>query len=317
MKITENSSGGIFRRVPPDYFQSLQFLPTRVAIALALLLATLGSPQNAHGTALSDAKGSKASCIGIGPIVGKCIKIAEDAGLIKEHEVGTTGLTFEISGKGDGHITQIVPDSAGAQAGLQVGDLIVAINGKPTKPTPGMIAEERTFGMRGAGVDIKVRRDGKALDFNVVRDPQTAPPGPQSGTILIYVHPMINWKGQFIPCMGAGPAGFAAIEMCYKTFGKDGYVKVGELGTTGFQLDADRADAAIIMSVNPDSSASKAGLRAGDEIVQVNETPLGESVGGILPELLFGRAGDSFTLTVQSGESTRTAKLILGKKQKE
>jgi S1-C subfamily serine protease len=78
-----------------------------------------------------------------------------------------------------------------------------------------------------------------------------------------------------------------------------------------------RADAAVVASVDPDSAAAKAGLRAGDEIVQVNQTPLGESAGGILPELLFGRAGDSFTLTVESGGSTRTLKLSLGKKPKE
>jgi membrane-associated protease RseP (regulator of RpoE activity) len=258
---------------------------------LALLIAMFFVPQTGQCTALVDAKGSKASCLGIGPIVNKCVKLAEDAGLIKENDVGTTGLTFGISGKDDGHITEVVPTSAGAQAGLQVGDLIVAINGKPTKPTPGMVATERTFGARGDGVQIKVRRGGKELEFNLVRDPQNAPVGPQSGTILISVKPMINWKGQFIPCMGAGPAGFAAIDYCYKIFTKDGYVKVGDLGSTGLQLDLDRSDAAVVASVNPDSAAAKAGLRPGDEIVQVNETPLGESVGGLLPELLFGRAG--------------------------
>jgi C-terminal processing protease CtpA/Prc len=198
-----------------------------------------------------------------------------------------------------------------------VGDLILAINGKPTKPTPGMIAAERTFGVQGEGVQIKVRRSGRELEFNVVRDPEKAPTGPQSGTILISVKPMINWKGQFIPCMGAGPAGFAAIDICYKTFGKDGYVKLGELGTTGLQFDLDRADAAVIKSVNPGSTSEKAGMRAGDEILEVNELPLGESVGGILPELLFGRAGDSFTLTVENGGRTRTVKLTLGRKPKE
>jgi S1-C subfamily serine protease len=128
---------------------------------------------------------------------------------------------------------------------------------------------------------------------------------------------MVNWKGQFIPCMGAGPAGFAAIEYCYKVFGKDGYVKVGELGTTGFQVNLDRPDAAVVASVDPGSASEKAGIKVGDEIVQVNETPLGESVGGILPELLFGRAGDSFNLTVESGGGSRTVKLTLGKKPKE
>jgi C-terminal processing protease CtpA/Prc len=128
---------------------------------------------------------------------------------------------------------------------------------------------------------------------------------------------MIDWRGQFIPCMGAGPAGFAAIDGCHKTFAKDGYVGADDLGTTGIQLDLERADAAIITSVNPGSAAAKAGIRAGDEIVQVNELPLGESVGGILPELLFGRAGDSISLTVQSGESTRTVKFVLGRKPRE
>jgi C-terminal processing protease CtpA/Prc len=273
--------------------------------------------QIGHATALSDSKGTTASCIGIGPIVNKCVQMMENSGLIKVADVGVTGLTFEISGKDDGRISQIVPGSAGAQAGLQVGDLILAINGKPTKPTPGMIAAERTFGVQGEGVQIKVRRSGRELEFNVVRDPEKAPTGPQSGTILISVKPMINWKGQFIPCMGAGPAGFAAIDICYKTFGKDGYVKLGELGTTGLQFDLDRADAAVIKSVNPGSTSEKAGMRAGDEILEVNELPLGESVGGILPELLFGRAGDSFTLTVENGGRTRTVKLTLGRKPKE
>jgi len=289
---------------------------TLLAVPLAVILLAL-APHTGQCTSVADSKGTTGNCIGIGPIVNKCVQTFEASGLIKVSELGTTGLTFAISGKEDGRITQVVPGSAAAQAGLQVGDLIAAINGKSTKPTPGMIASERTFGVRGEGIDVRVRRDGKELSFNVVRDPQTATGGPGQGNALLYIRPMVNWKGQFIPCMGAGPAGFAAIEYCYKTFSKDGYVKVSELGTIGVQLDLDRADAAIITSVNPDSASAKAGIKAGDEIVQVNQTPLGESVGGILPELLFGRAGDSFTLTVDSAGGSRTTKLTLGKKPKE
>ena len=128
---------------------------------------------------------------------------------------------------------------------------------------------------------------------------------------------MMNWKGQFIPCMGAGAAGFAAIDDCHKAYSRDGYVKTDDLGTTGIRLDLDRTNAAIIAEVDPGSAAGRAGIQAGDEVMQVNRLPLGESVGGILPELLFGRAGDSFTLTVQSGESKRTVKLVLGRKQPE
>jgi S1-C subfamily serine protease len=301
----------ITRKRTSNFFNLRSIL---LAIPPGFLLMTASQ---GHCTALSDSKGTTASCIGIGPIVNKCVQMMEDSGLIKVADVGVTGLTFTISGKDDGRITQVVPGGAGAQAGLRVGDLILAINGKPTKPTPGMIAAERTFGVEGEAVAIKVRRNGKVLDLNVVRDAEKAPPGPQSGSILISVKPIINWKGQFVPCMGAGPAGFAAIDVCNKTFAKDGYVKVGDLGSTGLQFALDRPGAAVVASVDPGSASTRAGIRPGDEVLQVNQLPLGESVGGILPELLFGRAGDSFTLTVENSGSTRPVKLTLARKPKE
>ena len=111
--------------------------------------------------------------------------------------------------------------------------------------------------------------------------------------------------------------GFAQIDSCHKSFAKDGYVEVDDLGNTGLEIDLNRTDAAVAASITPGSAAAMVGMLAGDEIVQVNQLPLGESVGGILPELLFGRAGDSFVLTVANGESTRTVKLTLARKPKE
>ena len=295
-----------------------RLFPARSAVlCIAFPLILFSAPGIGGATALSDSRGTTGSCIGIGPIVNKCVQMMENSGLVKVADAGVTGLTFGISGGDDGRIIQVAAGEAGAQAGLEVGDLIVAINGKPTKPTPGMIATERIFGIEGEAVDIKVLRNGKELEFNVARDAEKAPAGPQPGTILISVKPMINWKGQFIPCMGAGPAGFAAIDVCYKTFSKDGYVKVGDLASTGLQFDLDRADAAVVASVKPGSASARTGIRSGDEVLQVNELPLGESLGGILPELLFGRAGDSFTLTVENGGSTHAVKLTLGKKPKD
>ncbi len=286
-------------------------------VLFAVPVVLMSAPTIANSTSLSNAKGTTGSCSGIPAMVNKCVQMMEASGLIPTSDVGTTGLTFGISGHDDGRITGVVRGSAGAEAGLHVGDRIVAVNGKPAKPTPGMIAAERIFGERDEGLEIKVRRGSKELEFSLVRDRQRAPSGPKSGTVLIAVGPMINWKGQFIPCMGAGPTGFGEIDHCHKIFAKDGYVNVEDLGATGLEIDLNRADAAIIASVNPGSAAAKMGLRAGDEIVQVNETPLGESVGGILPELLFGRAGDSFTLTVENGEDTRTVKLTLARKPQE
>jgi len=122
-----------------------------------------------------------------------------------------------------------------------------------------MLAMEQSFGERGQSVRIKVKRNGADLEVTLVRDAQNAPPGPDPKSHLIYSRPVINWKGEFIPCMGAGPAGIAAIEFCQSRFKKDGYIKASEFGSTGFDVDRKNPDAAKIASITPGSAAEKAG----------------------------------------------------------
>jgi C-terminal processing protease CtpA/Prc len=240
--------------------------------------------------------------------------VAQEAGMIRSEDLGQTGLTFLTGGDQDGRIEKVEPASAAAQAGLAPGDLITAINGKPAKSTPGMLAMEQSFGERGQTVRVKVRRNGAELEFALVRDAQNAPPGPDAKSHFIYMRPVVNWKGEFIPCMGAGPAGIAAIEYCQSRFKKDGYIKASEYGSTGFEVDLDNPDAARITTVSAGSAAQKAGLLPGDEIFQIDGKPLTESLGEVLPERFFGRAGDRFQLTVKSGEQTRQLVLVLAPK---
>jgi len=282
-------------------------------IFATLVLCGIGL-QAGSATTLADSKGTTAPCVGIGPLVSKCIQIAQEAGMIRSEDLGLTGITFSTSGDQDGRIEKVDPASAAAQAGLGVGDTILEINGKPVKSTPGMLAVQQSFGERGESVRIKVRRNGAELEVALVRDPQNAPPGPDPKSHLIYMRPMINWKGEFIPCMGAGPAGPAAIEYCHSRFKKDGYIKASEFGSTGFEVDRNDPNAARITSVSPDSAAQKAGLLPGDEIIQIDGKPLTESLGEVMPEKFFGKAGDRFQLTVKSGEQTKQVVLILAPK---
>jgi C-terminal processing protease CtpA/Prc len=270
--------------------------------------------QTCRATTLADSKGTTAPCVGIGPLVSKCVQVAQESGLIRTEDLGQTGLTFSKTGDQDGRIQKVDPNSAAAQAGLTVGDAIIEINGKPAKSTPGMLAMEQSFGERGQSVRVKVRRNGADLEVTLVRDAQNAPPGPDPKSHLIYVRPVINWKGEFIPCMGAGPAGVAAIEFCQSRFKKDGYIKASEFGSTGFDVDRKNPDTARITSITPGSAAEKAGLQAGDEITEIDGKPLAESLGEVLPERFFGKAGDRFELTVKSGEQTKQIVLVLGAK---
>ncbi len=221
-------------------------------------------PSMSHATALYDSRGTSATCAGIGPIVSDCIKMAEQSGLIQTKNLGFTGITFGTSGDSDGVIVKIEPGSSAAQAGLQVGDAITAVNGKPVQQTPGTIAEERTFGARGDKLQLKVQRGSSELSFTFAQAAKDAPPDPKSISKLIYVRAIINWKGQFIPCMGAGPAGLAAIAICQSTFKKDGYIKTSDFGSPGFQLDLTRTDGAQIAAVDAGSPAATAGLQPGD-----------------------------------------------------
>ncbi len=287
-------------------------VPVRLTFA-ALALCGIGA-QMSSATTLADSKGTTAPCVGIGPLVSKCIQVAQDAGMIRSEDMGQTGITFSTNGDQDGRIEKVDPASPAAQAGLGVGDAILEINGKPVKSTPGMLAVQQSFGERGQSVRIKVRRNGAELEVTLVRDAQNAPPGPDPKSHLIYMRPVINWKGEFIPCMGAGPAGPAAIEFCHSRFRKDGYIKASELGSTGFEVDRADLHVAKITVVTPGSAAEKAGLLPGDEILQIDGKPLAESLGEVLPEKFFGKAGDRFQLTVKSGDQTKQMVLVLAPK---
>ena len=273
-------------------------------------------PSMSHATALYDSRGTSATCAGIGPIVSDCIKMAEQSGLIQTKNLGFTGITFGTSGDSDGVIVKIEPGSSAAQAGLQVGDAITAVNGKPVLQTPGAIAEERTFATRGDKLQLKVQRGSSELSFTFAEAAKDAPPDPKSISKLIYVRAIINWKGQFIPCMGAGPAGLAAIAICQSTFKKDGYIKTSDFGSPGFQLDLTRNDGAQITAVDAGSPAATAGLQPGDVILQVNGQPLSQTLAANLQDMLFGKIGDQFQLSVKSGASTRAVQLALAAKPK-
>jgi C-terminal processing protease CtpA/Prc len=240
----------------------------------------------------------------------------QEAGFVRTHEVGYSGLTIGASGKDSNVIVDIQSDSAAAHAGLQVGDVITAVEDKPVKPTPGAIAAQAVFGRRGEALHLKVLRSGAEQEVSLVRSAQDAPAGPKSPSMFIMLRPLIDWRGQFIPCMGAGPAGPAAIEYCDVHFKPYGYIKPGELGSTGFQLDLVSGDSATISAVEPNSAAATAGIQQGDEIIAVEGHPLTAKAGEAATERLFGKIGDQFHVTVRRGNTNKTFVLQLEAKPK-
>ena len=294
-------------------------------VQLHLLVVFILSAAASQGLAqiktdLVNPQGATAPCIGIGPIGGpmakKCADLFVESGFLRTGDAGYSGLTIGSKGKDDGVVLTVDPQSPAAQAGLAVGDIITAVAGKPVPSTPGAIAAKAVFGQRGDTLQLTVKRAGANVQATMVRAPQNAPPGPKSPGFLIMVKPMFNWQNQVVPCMGAGPAAIAAFEYCYSHFKPFGFIKGGDLGSAGFEIDLAAPDKASISKVDPDSPASKAGLQPGDEIVSVNGQSLAANKGETATELLFGKTGDKIKVTVQRGQNDPTVELVLAPKPK-
>jgi len=296
--------------------------PTRILLSFlaALVLACAATQAFAQIDVLVNQQGATAPCVGVGPIaaplVKKCASLFEQAGFILKSQLGYSGLTIDTKGNTDGTITAVDPQSPAAAAGFKVGDTITAVGGKPVEPTPGTIAAKGVFGQRGDTLHLTLKRGGSQVDVSLVRAPQNAPAGPTASGFMVSVKDMINWQNQFAPCIGAGPAGLAALEFCYGHFKPYGFIKSAELGSTGFEIDVANKSKALVTKVDADSPAAKAGIQPGDEIVAIEGKPLTASKGEAATEMLFGKIGDRFEVTIHRGQTETKIELALAAKEK-
>lgn len=80
------------------------------------------------------------------------------------------GITITVAHDGDGlQIMEVNPGSSAQEAGLQVDDVIIAIEGQPTGEMTTTDARNLVRGEEGTQVTITVRRGGEMLDFSVTR----------------------------------------------------------------------------------------------------------------------------------------------------
>lgn len=297
-------------------------ITTRISASflVAMALACGAMTASAQSEILTNQQGATAPCIGVGPIaapaVKKCASLFEQAGFIPNSQLGYSGLTIATKGETDGTVTAIDPESPAAASGFKVGDSITAVNGKPVQPTPGMMAAKASFGQRGDTLRLTLKRAGAQLDVSLVRAAQNAPAGPTASGFMVSVKDMINWRDQFAPCIGIGPAGAAALAFCYGHFKPYGFIKASDFGSTGFEIDLANKTKALVTKVDANSPAAKAGIQPGDEIVAIEGQPLTASKGEAANEMLFGKIGDQLKVSVRRGQANSTIELALAAKSK-
>jgi serine protease Do len=276
------------RDVPGDTTQYQHFLQTDAAINPG----NSGGPLlNARGeviginTAIASRSGSYEG-IGFALPINTAAEVYNQ--IIKNGKVtrGSIGITFppsdrpearanlKVAGVGEGVFVQsVAPGGPAEKAGIEPGDVIVALNGKPVREGNDLV-NPITATPVGTTVTLGVMRDGKRQDFKVT-----------TGDIT-----------QIFPDRfgDAGQQGAARPEGITSKFGMD----IQNMTDQWRQANGvKQAGGVRIVSVKPDSFAEEIRLEPGDILLAINRTPVNsvEEVNRVQANL---KPGDAVQLRV-------------------
>lgn len=171
-------------------------------------------------------------------------------------------------------VADVVQGSPAEKAGLQHGDLVVSVDGK----------EIGTYGQLSR--TIALLPPGKTIQLGIVRDGKE-----KSLAVSVAAR---DDRGNVLPARGERTPGQAD----------------GTLGITVGEIDAEIAKArklragsgVIVQSVDGDSPASRAGLLAGDVILEVNRRPI-RGLADYRDAVSAVSRGEMLLLRLQRGES--------------
>jgi predicted metalloprotease with PDZ domain len=286
-----------------------------LCIPALLLLAGVQSRAQIK-TDLLNWQGASAPCIGIGPVGGplakKCADLFEQAGFIRQSDLGSSGLTLGSASDDSSTVSAVAPGSAAEALGIAPGDVILAVNDVHIVAHPATEARRLLFGEYGASVHIQLERAGAAREatMQLARIPVQQPPKLKGGFMTV-IKPLINWRGDYIPCMGAGPAYMVALEYCDKHFKPYGFIKPDAAAGAGLAFDEDNTQAAVVKSVDSNSAAAQAGLMPGDRVMFIDGKPVPGGAGDQARQLLFGKTGTKFKIDVSHQGQVKTVELTL------
>ncbi|HVN22175.1 MAG TPA: Do family serine endopeptidase [Dongiaceae bacterium] len=169
-----------------------------------------------------------------------------------------------------GVVTQVEPDSPGAKAGLQVGDVITAIDGQKVNDA-GELQVIVSQKQPGTKIDLAVLRDGKTMTIPLTLE-------------ALGSH---NGEGNSAASEGTGKMRWGL-----------GLANLTPEMRDQLQLPRD-VHGAVIEQVQPGSSADNAGLQQGDVILEVNRHKV-QSASDVQQELSKVSKGQDALLLVWS-----------------
>lgn len=234
-------------------------------------VVVLGSSEKG-GAKLVSSKSTKAEKKEPAPVKPPPEEKKEDTGFLGVG-VGSVegGLEVEI----------VVPDSAAAAYGIQVGDVIKQVNGKNTTSIDELKA---ALGGAPAGATVKVKLTRKGAD--------------------IAMSLVLGARGAKVEPPKSEPA-------TPKPKEKPPEKKPAEKGTLGIHARQTGEGQVVITMVVPGAAAQKGGLKAGDLVLKFGGKDIG-SLKDLQEALGPMNAGDSVTVRIRRGEEEKDIKVKLG-----
>ena len=179
-------------------------------------------------------------------------------------------------------VTSVTPDSPAAKAGLKEGDVVLEFNGQPIEGGEQLSRMVRETPI-GRQVKIGVWRNGSMQTLTATIEGHRAA-GPQ---VFTYNGPWQGPDAEQLRKLEEQFRGFQFPEMPGMP-GMQGFplnVQTPMLGIMGEPLGQEKQladffgveDGVLVKSVNRDSAAEKAGIKAGDVIVKVDDTHISTS----------------------------------------
>lgn len=190
-------------------------------------------------------------------------------------------------------VVEVIPDSPAARAGLRAGDVLLAVDGKPTPTRDALVAAVRGHAA-GATLAVKLRRDGAEVTVRVElgQRPDAVPtPAPEgAGEAPRRVAPPA-------PGSEAKPVAPAPVAGARKAY-------------LGLRLRA--TDGAVVVEAALENGpAAAVGIRSGERITRVGERAV-QTLDDLDAVLRQHEPGDELALELRSAAGVRSVTIRLG-----
>lgn len=194
-------------------------------------------------------------------------------------------------------VTEVTPGSPAEEAGLQTGDEVVTIEGRPVDSyDSGVLA---TRAARGADLPLTVERGGETLELTLTLEPQT-PVETFVAPVTRPARPVVVLPVLPFAVQSAEPRGYLGV--VFVTLTPETLDELAGQEDLPFDLP-EVAEGALIMEVQPETPAAAAGLQPGDVVTAV-DGDIVDAERTLADRIYAYEEGDTITLDVLRGAET-------------